>query len=178
MNSYPDLLSDGIIQLRALEPSDIDTLLRWENDSRAWASSTTAAPFSRHIIEQYVLAYDTDVFASRQLRLMIVDHGHTAGAIDLFEFDPVNRRAGIGIVIDPSMRGRGIATGAIALFARLCGERLGIHQLWAISAVSNTPARHMLETARFAIAGRLKSWIRQGSSYVDAYFYHLILPQH
>ncbi len=67
---------------------------------------------------------------SRQLRLMIVDHGHTAGAIDLFEFDPVNRRAGIGIVIDPSMRGRGIATGAIALFARLCGERLGIHQLW------------------------------------------------
>ena len=40
------LLSNDIITLRALEPTDLDTLYRWENDTTLWAVSDTVAPYS------------------------------------------------------------------------------------------------------------------------------------
>lgn len=165
------LFTDGTVTLRAVEPDDIDALLAWENDSREWASATTAAPFSRHNIEEYVLSYDADIFASRQLRLMIDTNAgdRAVGAVDLFDFDPVSRRAGIGIVIDRRFRRRGYAVAALAVLARYCRVRLGMHQLWAIVQAGNAPSRAMLAAAGYTTSGRLRSWIRNDKTYDDAY---------
>ena len=38
------LLSNDTVTLRALEPTDLDTLYRWENDTALWTVSDTAAP--------------------------------------------------------------------------------------------------------------------------------------
>jgi len=170
------LLSDGTVTLRAMEPADIDIILAWENDTREWTSATTAAPFSRRNIEEYVLTYDADPFSARQLRLMVEAGGRAVGAIDLFDFDPVNRRAGLGLVIDPAARGRGYSVRAIALMARYAAGRLGIHQLWAVTAVGNCPAVAMLRAAGFACAGTLRQWLRTSPGYADACFFQLILP--
>lgn len=169
------LLADGPVSLRALEPTDIDTILAWENDTRLWRAGSTAAPFSRRIIEEYVLTYDANPFTAGQLRLMIDYEGRPAGAIDLFEFDPVNSRSGIGVVVDEAFRHKGIGKKAIAIVARYCAERLAIHQLWAIVGVDNEGSRHMLESSGFKSSGRLRSWIRARNSYTDAYFYQLLL---
>lgn len=178
MTKHPEssLLSNGHVTLRALEPSDVDQILEWENDTRAWTTTSTAAPYSRRIIEEYVITYDTDIYASRQLRLMIDVDGTTVGAIDLYEFDPISRRAGLGIVIDPAFRGKGLGAETISILARYASNRLGLHQIWAIVSEKNESSRQMLETAGFKISGRIKSWIRIGSSYEDAYFFQLIIP--
>lgn len=34
------LLNDGTISLRALEPSDLDAMIRWENDTRLWSTGS------------------------------------------------------------------------------------------------------------------------------------------
>lgn len=34
------LLNDGTISLRALEPSDLDAMIRWENDTRLWSAGS------------------------------------------------------------------------------------------------------------------------------------------
>ncbi len=174
--SDSSLLSNGHLTLRALETSDIDRILEWENDTRAWTTTSTAAPYSRRIIEEYVMTYDTDIFASRQLRLMIDEGATTVGTIDLYEFDPISRRAGLGIVIDTQFRGRGLGAEAIGILVRYCSYRLGLHQIWAIVSENNPASRQMLETAGFKISGRMKSWIRVGSGYEDAYFFQLIIP--
>lgn len=170
------LLSDGNLVMRALEPGDIDIILEWENDTRLWTSATTAAPFSRRNIEDYVLTYDADIFSARQLRLMICVDGVAVGAADIFDFDPVNRRAGIGLVIGEPFRRRGYGLRALALLARYCRERIGMHQLWAIVGADNAPSRAMLAGAGYEISGRLRSWLRSGTSYTDAYIYQLLLP--
>ena len=55
--------------MRALEPADVDLLYEWENDGGSWHLSSTVAPFSRHLLEQYVLSAGQDIYTVKQLRL-------------------------------------------------------------------------------------------------------------
>ncbi|MCF8304439.1 MAG: GNAT family N-acetyltransferase, partial [Bacteroidales bacterium] len=89
------------LHLRAVEPSDVDLLYDWENNEKLWHISNTIEPFSRFAIEQYVMNADADIYAKKQLRLMIElkQPPQTIGHVDLFDFDPRNLRAGIGIMI-------------------------------------------------------------------------------
>src|SRR3954470_54262 len=117
-----------LIQLRALEPTDIQCLYHWENDSGVWSVSGTLAPFSKFTLEEYLKAAHQDIYTTKQLRLMIditvmdddeSGDGHESksiGCIDLFDFDPKNHRAGVGIMIaNRANRGRGYATEALHL---------------------------------------------------------------
>lgn len=170
------MTTDGIVSLRAIEPCDIDIILGWENDTREWTASTTAAPFSRRIIEEYVLTYDADPFSARQLRLMVEAQGRTVGAVDIFDFDPVNRRAGIGVVIDRGDRRHGYALRALRLLELYCHRRLGMHQLWAVTAEANHAARQLLLSAGYGCTGRMNDWLCDGKSYAATLFYQRILP--
>ena len=38
-------IHDNILMLRALEPTDLDVLYRWENDEELWHTSATITPF-------------------------------------------------------------------------------------------------------------------------------------
>ena len=49
-----NVLETDLIRLRALEPEDIDTLYKWENDTRIWKMSNTVAPFSRYTLRRFI----------------------------------------------------------------------------------------------------------------------------
>ena len=106
----------GEISLRALEPEDLELLYEWENDTANWIISNTLAPFSRFTLKRYIENSHKDIHETGQLRLMI-DHiadNRTIGTIDLFDYDPFHRRAGVGILIAPEeYRRRGFATMAL-----------------------------------------------------------------
>ena len=140
------LLDDGTIALRALEPADLDDMTRWENDTRVWSAGSQGAPLSRHQIAEYIANYDADIFSARQLRLIVTEtaSGTAVGAVDLYDFDPLSRRAGVGIIIDEAARGRGYAARALTLLWEYASLHLDMHQLWAMTAMDNTrrpPAR-------------------------------------
>ena len=104
------------IRLRAVEPDDVEPMYRWENDPAVWRVSGTLAPFSRHQLVRFVEEQQFDIYQTRQMRLIIetVGESEAVGALDLFEFDPQHRRAGVGILVhDPAHRSRGIATAAL-----------------------------------------------------------------
>src|SRR2546421_12755893 len=121
-----------LIQLRALEPSDLEQLYQWENDTAIWSVSGTLAPFSRFVLEQYLASSHEDIYSNKQLRLIIDltvsddedetdDAPCSIGCIDLFDFDPKHRKAGVGILIaDRSYRGKGDATEALHLLIDYC----------------------------------------------------------
>src|SRR5574339_327753 len=129
------LLQGKHIQLRALEPKDLDLLYKWENNPDIWSVSGTLAPFSRFVIEQYLTISHQDLYTSKELRLMIELSGNGAnaksiGCIDLFDFDPRNKRAGIGILIgDESERRKGYAAEAVELLIEYCFTTLDLHQV-------------------------------------------------
>ena len=67
------------------------------------------APVSRQQMWNYINSYSADIFATGELRLVIVDNasGNAVGAIDLCDFSARDRRAFVGIAIDSSCRRQG-----------------------------------------------------------------------
>ena len=109
-------LEGELTRLRALA-EDVDLLYVWENDPAVWGVSGTLAPFSRHTLRRFLDEQRFDLYAARQLRLVVETlDGRAVGLVDLFEFEPVDLRAGIGILIHGAGdRGRGFASDALPL---------------------------------------------------------------
>ncbi len=174
------MMTTAGIRLRAVEPGDIDRLYEWENDPEIWQVSNTLAPFSRFQIEQYVLNGGNDVFGTRQLRLIIELHEEPGGwapvgSIDLFEIDPVHRRAGVGILITPTHRNRGIATESLDALINYATETLMLHQLYCNIAEDNIQSMHLFEKAGFVRCAEKKEWLSTSLGWKDEYMYQLFL---
>ena len=133
------MLKSSKIFLRAVEPSDLEILLAWENNPEFWRFSSTLTPFSKELLEQYVFAAQ-DIYAVKQIRLMIGENesGATIGAVDLFEFDPRHQRAGIGILIDENFRKKGCALDALLLIKNYALNVVGMRNLFASIRADNT----------------------------------------
>ncbi len=169
-------LYDDTIMLRTPEPYDLDAIYSWENDTELWAVGTSCAPFSRKVIEDYINSYNPDIYVTRQLRLMITTHDshEPIGAIDLYDFDPNNRRAGVGIIIDRRVQRMGYGRRALGLMAEYCREALGMHQLYATIPVDNEPSLKLFQKLGFKICGRYRSWMRRGKRYIDVFALQLL----
>lgn len=163
-------LSDKTIILRAVEPDDLDTIFLWENDTSLWNVGNAIAPYSRKQLWDYINDYEADIFKSRQLKLIVSDivTGDKLGAIDIFDFDPANRHASIGILIDTKHRGKGYAKRAINLVCEYCHKHIGMHSLTSIAEKDNAASINTFKSCGFATCGCLRSWIRHGNSYADA----------
>ncbi|NTW31895.1 MAG: GNAT family N-acetyltransferase [Bacteroidetes bacterium] len=162
--------------LRAPEPADIDLLYKWENDSRIWYLSNTVAPISRHLLEEYILTAYQDIYTAKQLRLMIdnVNTGETVGCIDLFDFDPVNLRAGIGILISDNQRNKGYASEALALLIDYAFNTLNLHQLYCNITTNNEVSLKLFKKHNFKNIGIKKDWTRLKDKWLDEYILQLI----
>lgn len=163
------------ISFRAPEPGDIDILYKWENDISIWHLSNTITPFSRHVLEEYILNANQDIYSAKQLRLMIInDKKDIVGCIDLFDFDPANMRAGIGILISEDYRDKGYATEALEMMIDYAFNTLHLHQLFCNITYDNTPSLKLFKKAGFEIIGLKKDWLRIKNSWTDEYILQLI----
>ncbi len=164
------------ISLRALEPDDSNLLYIWENDPELWRVSSTIAPYSRFDIEQYILN-SNDIFASKQLRLMIIltdDPSVIVGAIDLFDFDPLNRRAELGILIDCQFRGKGYAGDAIELIKDYAFNTLNLHQLYCHVPTDKEINLHLFRKCGFELCGTRREWRWNKDQWSDEHILQLI----
>ena len=169
-------LKDELISLRALEPDDINLLYEWENSEEIWTVSHTISPFSKHILALYIQNSDKDIYESKQLRMMIDTlNGETVGAIDLFDFDPIHSRVGIGILIHKQEdRAKGTATAALNLMIRYCFEKLNLHQIYANILADNKISMRLFARAGFEVTGTKKEWIREGGTWKDEHLLQLL----
>jgi diamine N-acetyltransferase len=164
------------LHLRALETTDIDLLYEWENDQEIWPLSNTVSPFSRFILEQYILNSHQDIFTTKQLRLMIelsVNH-QTIGAVDLFDFDPGHKRVGIGIMINKDNRGKGYSREALDLVINYCFNTLMVHQLFCNISSENEISMKLFTSTGFDIIGNKKDWLHINNQWKDEYLLQLI----
>ena len=165
------------IHLRALEPEDIGFLYRWENDPEVWRVSETTAPYSKYVLKRYIETSHLDIYETKQQRFVIV-HSQTnipVGAIDLFDFDPFNRRAGVGILIyDEQMRGKGFAAQALDKLVEYAFDVLGLHQLYCNMPTDNTASYELFSRRGFIEAGIRREWIRVGEQWKDELTLQLI----
>lgn len=157
------------IRLRAPEPEDLEVMLRFENSTDVWEMSNTTGPYSRFQLKQYIEQTQNDLFADRQLRLMIENEvRQVVGIIDVCYFDPLHNRGEVGIMVDKEYRGRGIGSTALALLEDHCFRYLGIHQLFAYIAMENLPCRKLFAACGYKESAVLKDWMHTfGGGYTD-----------
>ena len=167
------------VKLRALEPGDIDLLYKWENDKQIWQISDTIAPFSKFILQKYLDNSHLDIYQAKQLRLMIdlteKDNCQTVGTIDLFDFNPIHLRAGVGILIGGNEdRNKGVATLALRELIKYAFSILNLHQLYCNIQAENKISLRLFENAGFIIVGTKKEWLKSHDCYKDEVLLQLI----
>lgn len=163
--------------LRAMEPEDLDTLYKIENNQELWAVSATNVPYSRFALHEYVETNTNDIYADKQVRLMIDnDAGETVGIIDLMNFSPQHSRAEVGIVIMKPHRQKGYATAAMEKLVAYARQTLHLHQLFLVTECDNENCLLLFEKLGFEKTALLKQWLQKKEGvYKDACLMQLFL---
>lgn len=157
-----------MVKLRKIEPSDLPFLYQWENDSAAWAQASTHNPLSQQDLRDYIAATTGDIYRDGQLRLIIEeqDSGATFGCIDIFDFDPRNRKAALGLYVSPLARGKRIATQALRLLEQYAFSHLNLRLLYAVIATSNEPCSTLFEHSGYTPSSPLKGWTLESDAVI------------
>lgn len=172
----PITLQGKQVTLRALEPEDIDLLFQVENDLSIWELSNTQTPFSKHILKQYLANAHQDIYEAKQLRLVIenTEASTALGFIDLFDFDPKNRRVGVGVLLLKSAREKGYATDALNTLSNYVFRFLQVHQIYANITTDNSASISLFEKQGFVKIGVKKDWNFSDGKYKDELLYQYI----
>lgn len=173
------MLQTENIRLRALEPEDIDILYKWENDTRIWKISNTLAPFSKYILRRFIEDQKYDIYETKQLRMIIESRSdkRAVGAIDLFDIDPTNRRAGIGILVyEDRDQGQGYASAALTEMIKYAFQILGLNQLYCNVLSNNLRSLNLFKSKGFTVVGLKMEWVRSTDGWLDEYMLQLINP--
>ena len=164
------------IFLRALEPEDLDLLVQLENDSSLWKYSNRTEPFSRALLQKYIDEQHQDIFEVKQKRFVVSYPDQTPiGFIDFFDFEPLHRRAGIGIIIHPDYRGKGYGKKALKLAEEYATKHLILHSLYANIAPENNASLRVFESCEFLRLAEKKEWNFYEGQFHDEYLYQKLL---
>ena len=162
------------INLRALESEDLNFLFTTENNSDFWEVSSTQTPFSKYILTQYIANSHQDIYEAKQLRLIIEHNNRPIGMIDLFDFNPQHKRAGIGILILKEFQNKGFASQALTLFIKYAFTNLQLHQLYANITTDNKTSIALFSKHDFSKIGVKKDWIITNNTFKDEVLFQLI----
>ena len=161
--------SNPKVFLRALEPEDLDLLYLIENDVSLWNVSATNVPYSRYTLHEYIANSTGDIYADRQVRLMIENENHDiVGIVDLVNFDPSNQRAELGLIIEKPFRKSGYAQATVDAICDYAVRVLHLSQVYAIIDADNMPCITLFRKLHWQESARLKRWLFDGVEYHDA----------
>ena len=161
------------ITLRAMEPEDLELIFRIENDSEFWRYGTSSVPYSRWTLRRFIETSANDLFVDQQVRLVIQGKDSTGnpvslGLADLVNFSPRHHRAEISLAILPEFQGLHIGERVVHELENYA-HSMGLHQLYAIIAVTNLPATRLFQRMGYDSSTLLKDWLFSDDKFVDAH---------
>ena len=169
-------LQGQITKLRALEPEDLDFLFQIENNESFWEITHTQTPFSKYLLKLYLENAHLDIYQAKQLRLVIEENQtqNQVGMIDLFDFNPQHKRAGIGILIHPDFQKKGYASEALDLVVNYAFQHLNLHQLYANITSDNTNSINLFKKHHFKQTATKEDWLLVNNGFKDELLFQRI----
>ena len=163
------------INLRPLEPEDIDFLFSTENDESFWEISSTQTPYSKYILQKYIENSHQDIYEAKQYRFVICDIKNIPiGMIDLFDFNPQHQRVGVGLLINKDYQNNGYGSEALEMILDYAFTYLNVHQIFANITSDNLTSISLFEKFNFKKVGLKKDWIYSNTTFKDEILYQLI----
>ena len=156
------------INLRAIEPEDLDLLYKIENDELLWDTGLNNVQYSRYILHEYIANSKGDIYTDKQVRLIIENDKESVGIIDLIDFNQKNMRAESGIVRQKKHRNKGDGQAAILHIIKYAKDVLHLHQLYAYIDIYNKNSINMFKKIGFTSSLELEDWLYDGEKYHKA----------
>ena len=164
-----------MVKLRKIEPKDLPFLYQWENDASVWADGSNHNPLSQADLRDYIASTTGDIYKDGQLRLIIEEQLPitnnqssitTVGCVDLFDFDPRNRRAALGMYIAPEYRSKGVGKEALEQLESYAFTHLNLRVLYAIIATNNIPCSTLYRHAGYTPSSVLSHWTLESDAVI------------
>jgi len=165
------IIGHGSVYLRGGERADVPRFVAWMNDYRTSRTLSVVSPIS--------LAYEEGWFER-----MLADQGkggyffvaclvaddRPIGTIGLFDFDPVNGNAGLGISIgEEANRGKGHGTDMLRALLAFAFASLRLERVWLDVYGFNDRARRVYERVGFVEEGILRHAVYREGGFVDVH---------
>ena len=101
--------------------------------------------------------------SSGNLRLYALPYG----CVDLYNYDPLNRRAAVGIMVANEYRRQGYALAMLHELQVLASTNYQLHTLYADIASSNSASLGLFRKAGYQECGHFKEWLELDSHFID-----------
>lgn len=168
-------MSGDRIRLRPATREDVPFLVRL-------ATHEEVAPFLAVVSARDAEAFGAELQAAEatpgERGRYVIEHGE--GCIGAVAFEVVNRRSRVaqlhGLMLDPALRGRGLARAATRAFARHLFDELGYHRIELECYGFNERAIRHFEACGFVREGVKRKAYRRGDEWVDGVLFGA-LPQ-
>ena len=118
-----------------------------------------------------LIAEEGASLSSGSLRLYALPYG----CVDLYAYDPLNRRVAVGIMVATEYRRQGYALAMLHELHRLSTTNFKLHTLYADIAASNTASLALFHKAGYTECGHFKEWLELDSHFIDNIRMQLIL---
>lgn len=93
------------------------------------------------------------------------------GCVDLYNYDPLNKRAAVGIMVTTEYRRQGFALAMLKALEMQFSDVHGstpLRQFYADIAVTNTASLALFKKAGYIECGHFKDWLLVKDKYVDS----------
>jgi len=112
-------------------------------------------------------AVNKGFFVDGRLQLAALAGDVLMGCIELYNYDPIHRRAEVGIVVDKAFRRQGYATAMLCALDRLGADSLHLHQLYCDIVSTHAVSLRLFERCGYLRAGCMQEWVIVGDRYCD-----------
>lgn len=117
------------------------------------------------------MAEEGATLSSGSLRLYALPYG----CIDLYNYDPLNRRCAVGIMVASEYRREGYALAMLQALERQ--QAASLHTLYADIAATNTASLALFQKAGYQQVGCFREWLVVDDKYIDTIRVQKILKE-
>ncbi|MDZ4722459.1 MAG: GNAT family protein [candidate division Zixibacteria bacterium] len=171
--TLPSLVGDEIY-LRIVTPDDIAQTHHWLIQSDPHLQ--TCEPFVMMTASEAAEIYrkkERTVETVSYITIRKKDNTPIA-RIRYFNYNPMNRSAEIGYLVDPDQRRKGYARESILVLCRYLFRNLGLHKVHAQTASVNIPSVQLLESCGFKRDGVLRAHHFYNGEFHDDFIYSIL----
>lgn len=171
--------SDGIVRIRPIRATDLDTVLAAIKESMAelsvwmaWANPDYDVAETKEFVDRAEASWNEGT--SYSFAILDFETGRFCGTVGLNRIDREYEMCNLGYWVRTSETGRGFAARAARMTARFGLRELGLQRIEIVAAVGNKASQRVAEKAGAHREGILRHRLRTKGEPLDAVMLSLI----
>ncbi len=163
------------VYLRPTTPEDIANTYHWTLQSEPQTLSGRPLPLRTAAQAAEAFKKKESSIDNQHFMIVRIDDNMPVGRISFFNYNPLNRSAELGVIVDPDERRNGHAAEGLKLLIKYLFRNRGLNKVYAETAAFNAGAAGLLEALEFKCDGRLRNHHFFDGEFHDKLVYSLLL---